>query len=173
MVVYLLLIIFVLIGQGIIFFEEETLILMCAIFLLDVLGAFLVRFVFDELEARGDLLKVMLEWYFTLKIEILSLSIIRHQERLVYVGLYDKLINAILYDIVDYVITQFVITDEILFEYEVENDLIADTLEISLYVLCYDLAWLLSVVEEHKYSGDIFIPESPYQFAFEILSVSE
>lgn len=170
MLVILFGLIFLLVGEGVLFFEEETLIVCCGVFLIDALGGFVSKYVIEELERRGDTLKSMFLWYYESKQVIEELAISKHKERLEYRVIFEKLYSLLLVELLDLVLVKYLVTKGILRAYEVESTLINGGLEISFLLASKDLKWLLSVIEKHKTSGDIYGYQSPYEFAYEILS---
>jgi hypothetical protein len=171
--VFFVYLVFFAVGEGVLWFDEETLIIFSCLVVIEGVGRIGMKYVTDELERRGYVLSDMLMWYYNTRTDCEIVALRAHHKRFRYMDIFEDLTVLVTRKLLNNLIKNYLYVKRLVTSYEIELYLINGGLDISVYLLCRDLKWLLGVIEKNKYSGDIYNVQSPYNFAIEILSVSK
>jgi len=164
-------IIIILIGNSFLFLEEETLILVVALILLDCVGGLVREFFVFELENRGVIIKNIFKWYLNSKKNLLKILLNKYKQRKDLYFKIDSLYNLYIDQLLNIIIIQYYEDFNIVFDYDFSLYIINEGLELSNSILFEEVVWLLEVVDDVKYTGEIFSYQSPIIFADELLSI--
>lgn len=143
----------IIVAQGFILVDEETLVLVASVVWLDAAGGLIRSALKSVLEDKGDSIKEKFSWYLGAKKRLLELLIAKHESRKMMAEEMSQVYGAYVSELVDKGVAEYLKSVHVVSNYAVKNDLVQGGLSVVNDMLLEELEEVMTVADKPMESG--------------------